>query len=443
MGDVVMAKMASTRKCLFAKLPYEVLEMILDNVSLCHLFVQPGACQYRITADKFICKVIRPSDLKSVCLVSKNVSDLASKRLYRDIVMPNRDDDPQWERIEILSQSSRIKDIQTLQIGTWPTRYETPRYCENLSVLIPKLLPHTLRSFVFESYCRPRSDYLVLLWKMQRNLHKLYLDFQLCAPAINEIAHFHKAVLQNLDNVQELEIVLAAEGERETSLLFDCLNLKSLRRIKLESVLPRSDLSTELNLGSTFFSRYLPRTLTHICFREMALPPTDNWELSEFQGLESLILMHCRFVNPVLDRLRPKSLKHLHIIGSDAHPRTLLNCLYSFCTLETLGLTWTQELHIPVAGEPLVGAILHHRLQLKALRIASPFQNMISSLLDCVFLQCLKMDTLILGSGLWRTFYEARVSFTCSIPRYETELNHQSSPCMTKYQTSRQHIVLS
>ena len=345
-----------------------------------------------------------------MCLVSKHVSDLAYQRLYQDIVIPEREDDPTWSRIETLAESKHLHEIRSLQLGTWPTCHDNPKYCENLNLLIPKLRPNSLQSFVFETNCRPRADYLVLLWKMQRNLKKLYFDFKLCAPAINEIAKAYKTELQRLHDVEELEIDFAEEGEKEASMLFDCIDLKNLRKITLESVVPRSSRVANPTFGSTFFNQRLPRTLTHICFRQMSLEMPSSWELRKFDCLESLTLTDCVNVNSILDSLRPRVLKHLHIIGSDAHPLALSQCLHSFSSLESLSIAVAlRRSNFANINDLLVEAITCHRGQLRTLRFSPPERGMAFSTLEHLLTSCQQLETLILGSGLNRLFKGAKV----------------------------------
>ena len=244
---------------------------------------------------------------------------------------------------------------------------------------------------------------------MQRRLRKLYFDFKLCAPAINEIATAHRADLQKLQEVEELEIDFAKEGDKEASMLFECLELKNLRKITLESVVPRTYRTNSPIFGSSSLRKQLPPGLTHICFRQLSLANPETWQLNEFEYLESLTLSDCHNVDPALGSLRSKRLKHLHIIDTDAHPVTLISLLSSFDSLQTLSLLQTGSTDFPNADERLVEAIGCHHLQLRVLRFAPLVRGLASSTLELLLLQCPKLETLILGLGLWRLTKDAKV----------------------------------
>ena len=74
----------------------------------------------------------RPTDLKSLGLVSKKISALSITLLYRDLILPYDPEGPErlWLCLTRLSQSISLEHVQTIRVGLRShMKYGVQRYC--------------------------------------------------------------------------------------------------------------------------------------------------------------------------------------------------------------------------------------------------------------------------------------------------------------------------
>ena len=320
--------------------------------------------------------VVRPSDLKALCLVSKAISEPAFRHLYRTITLPYSSHDRNWTRLENLSQSQHLYHIQSIDIG----QSDLPRnhlFCKRLQPLLQKLPRGALKSFTYGLHGRPQAEDLITIWRDHKNLRKLQLDLNLYAPSLREMVLDLREDLRSLTSVEELEVDFGQEQDEALSLaLFDSLYFEKLRSIKLQYVGIEDYMKVELphgigTLGSTLVSRHFPRTLTSISLAFVCLPPPEEWQLSEYHALSTLELHECSNVAPILDSMKQPKLRHFHIQrrAETNDASTYLSTrrfLKRFGSLETLTININVEID---NGEQLVPVIREHGLHLKSLRV--------------------------------------------------------------------------
>ena len=354
--SLIMNPVAATD---LAKIPVELLDMILDFI-------------------------IRPSDLKALCLVSRAVSEPAFRHLYRNIVLPYRVDDRAWVRVDRLSQSQHLHHVQSIDIGQSDLR-RSDGFCRNLQPLLQRLPKNALKSFTYGLHGRPQAEDLITVWREQKSLRKLQLDFNLCAPSLLEVTEYLADELASLTSIEELEVDFGEEVDRfrsdeddeDTSAveLFALLHVENLSSVELRysghdearGFGFYGDSARELTLVSPYF----PRTLTRLSLSFVCLPPPEEWPLSEYHALSALELYDCLNVAPILDSMTQPRLKHFEIRCQAARDTTAVY-LATRSFLERFSALVSLSIEIDIEadnGEQLAPAICEHGLQLRSLRI--------------------------------------------------------------------------
>ena len=328
--------------------------------------------------------IIRPSDLKALCLVCRAVSEPAFRHLYRNVVLPYRVDDRVWVRVDTLSQSQHLHHVQSIDIGQSDLR-RSDGFCRNLQPLLRRLPKNALKSFTYGLHGRPQAEDLITVWREQKTLRKLQLDFNLCAPSLPDVLGYLANDLASLTSIQELEVDFGEEAYRfwkeegeEYALavkLFSLLYVQNLSSIEVRY--SGIDEPQRLGFGSdpppevTLVSPHFPRTLIRLSLSFVCLPPPGEWALSEYHALSALELYDCLNVAPILDSIRQPRLKHFEIRYQAARDNTAVylatrSFLKRFSTLVSLSVEMYLEAD---SGERLAPAICQHGLHLRSLRI--------------------------------------------------------------------------
>lgn len=323
--------------------------------------------------DAILYSIIRPSDLKALCLVSNTISEPAFQHLYRNIALPHRIDDRNWTRLDCLSSSRHLHCIQSIDIG----RSHLSRIdilCKNLQPLLQKLPTGALKGFRYGLHGRPQAEDLMTIWRDHKGLKNLQLDFNIYAPPLWELIQYSKADLSLLTSIEDIEVDFGQEDDEDSTLaLFDLLPLGRLRTLKLlyaginDDTAPRR-VHTFSRLGVALASRDVLMRLTSISLCAVCLPPPEDWDLRKYHALTAVEFIECQGVAPILDSLEKPTLKCFHIesrswpVTESTYQSTKL-FLQRFGTLEAL----TVDIDTLDKGERLVPAIQEHSLQLKSL----------------------------------------------------------------------------
>ena len=340
-------------------LPTEILDMILEFI-------------------------IRPSDLKALCLVSKAVSEPAFRHLYRNIVLPYRIDDRTWVRVDILSQSQHLHHIQSFHIGT-SILPRNDSFCKNLQPLLRRLPKNALKAFTYGLQGRPQAEDLLTVWQEQKALRNLQLDFNLCAPSLLEVTGYLANELASLTSIEELEVDFGEEVDRswtdeedkDTSALelLSIIHLEKLRSLQLRYAGrdegPPRGFGTPMAAEPFLVAPCFPRTLTRLSLSFVCLPPPEDWPLSEYHALLALELHDCLNVAPILDSIGQPKLKEFYISRQSARDSIAVSLatqsfLSRFSTLVILSLDIDID---PGPIDELARAIREHGVCLRSLRI--------------------------------------------------------------------------
>ncbi|MCJ1427684.1 hypothetical protein MMC29_005589, partial [Sticta canariensis] len=319
--------------------------------------------------DEILSYISRPTDLKALCLVSKEISAISTPRLYRDINLRYGTEYP--DRLSLcltrLSHSRSLGHVQTIKIGyLGEPNQGNQGYCSALSHLLPKLRDNSLIRFEFDELTRPTHKQLRFLWQHQKRLHNLQLDFKTYPPTVSD--HEHPThLLRSLRLISELDLDFeSATVDSEVLPLLKTLDLSHLQKLRLAS-LPKtsSGPSEPLKLRKILFSDYFPATLTHLtlCFVSFI---DNNLQLNDYPSLTHLALRWCNrsldlfagYSRPTLMSL--SLVEHSHLAG-------LSDMLHRFRGLESLAICISRPIEDSKTVDFLVDAIDRHKDTLKYL----------------------------------------------------------------------------
>lgn len=138
---------------LLEKCPTEVLNIVFSNITV-------------------------KADLSALCLVSRRLSVVATPHLYRNLELQRFNSaNGNWAGVTDFLSSSGISNIRTLKLGIGvDLGYDL---CRPLNGLISLITPNSLYRFEYDSLHLPSCQELVCLWKTQKCLTNLQLDFTL------------------------------------------------------------------------------------------------------------------------------------------------------------------------------------------------------------------------------------------------------------------------
>lgn len=314
--------------------------------------------------------IVRPSDLKALCLVSKSLSNSAFRHLYRGISIPYKYRSNEARRLDILSQSRHLHHIRSIDLPSG-TKWPDTTFRTSLRPLLEQAPLHTLERFTYGNFPRPSAEDLYLVWRHhKKSLRNLQLDFFSPAPSLWEAAWCED--LKSLRELEDLEIDFAMNREEELyPVLFKRLHLKKLQKFTLRFRGKRTDRwkSPAICLG------FLPFALTSIMLTEVRLPHSRDWRLADYPALSSLELRECYEYAPLLDDWKTPKLKRFSL--RDEFPldestiRSIDNFLLRFDSLCFLNIDWTSG---GLEGD-LVPAVRTHASNLKCLGINPAYEE--------------------------------------------------------------------
>lgn len=115
-------------------------------------------------------KIKRPTDLKALCLVSKDISEVATEHLYRDLCFPYMTIEDR-KRYNSLLNSRGLKFVQSIRLGLNDHHIFIECF---LDLLLAKMTEDCLK--ILDAYLTP-SRYADTIWKNQKRLRKMVVWF--------------------------------------------------------------------------------------------------------------------------------------------------------------------------------------------------------------------------------------------------------------------------
>ena len=266
---------------------------------------------------------------------------------------------------------------------------------------------------------RASQEDLRALWKNQKELENLHLNFNSESLALKDFMEQDLPLICSLKAIKELDITFPSKISRRLFLeLFECLN--STFELKKVSLRHASEFK-----GKHFFASLrepmkqpqalLPAGLTHLSLTRLGLfsspkcRPRGDLVLDDFPHLEYLSLQDCQNPEKMLDAFERPKLKEFRLVHTrlDSMSSTKLAAfrfLRRFGTLESLCLDFSgKDVSSLGSGnkENLTCAIESHHLSLQSLLLRFQrisYEDVAVFMLPAV-LKCKKLKELLIYLG--------------------------------------------
>lgn len=206
--------------------------------------------------------ITRPTDLKSLCLVSKTVSAVSTLRLYHDIVIPNDLDDSRGIHgmVETLSNRMGLRYARRLHVGE--CSHQTTKAMDKLLAALPD---NSIRRFSYLDSLEsqfPTASQTNYICCHQRKICNL------------NFGNFFVTLPKLPDQIQRPFLSPITELSFPLSLSATELNIPSNWPMGMVNSIHLRKLDLSLNLGGSkprldpVFSMYPLPNLTHLSFRD-------------------------------------------------------------------------------------------------------------------------------------------------------------------------------
>ncbi|KAI4193066.1 MAG: hypothetical protein LQ350_008485 [Teloschistes chrysophthalmus] len=380
-----------------------------------------------------IAEVRCPADLKALCLVSQQISTIATEYLYRNLVIPYEDTDKEWDRLKQVLDSKGLQHVRTVTLG--PSSYRdytliTPRFLHRpVDELISRLPKHSLKSFGYGSMGRPSEEGLRNLWQRQANLTNLQLNVADRESSTEKPVHFDADTIPSLKFVTELKVDLDIE-----SIISPCTKLSDLlasirtqKVIVCASALTLRRLPDWEHLMERITRQMLPNSLTHINLSYTAFTTSDPLQLDDYQSLKHLEFHGCCNIDLVLDSyLRPAlSTLIIELGGFEPHPerddrdfRSVQRLLRRFSSLQKLILGAGRHWYYQVRH--LEESVARHSQTLESLFLSIPGDY---RYLGTVPLRCPRLSQLVIATSGTSRLEDCKIiypMYISALPRLAT-----------------------
>lgn len=272
-------------------------------------------------------KIKQPTNLKALCLVSKDISEVATKRLYRDLTFPFMTVKDRKIYNSLLNSRS-LKFVQSIRLG--PNDHHTFFECF-LNRLLAKIPKDCLKTL--DTYLTP-TQLADTFWKHQKRLHQLMIWF----PLNNQDEDYQEIsnpdALKQLKSITELHMCLDNKAICDNALARQLLTMmgESLHTLRLQSVSSSTSILSQTNFG-----------ITHLILEDVNIL---SIQLQKFPALTHLSLAYCRGQVKALHLYAKPTLQHLCLL--DSLPRSnfkmIIEFLLKFNGLKSLAVchTWHQ-----------------------------------------------------------------------------------------------------
>lgn len=239
-----------------------------------------------------LCEIVnhitRPSDLKSLCLVSKTLSVVSTPRLYHDIVIPNDLDDSRGihKIVESLSNQKGLKYARRLHVGE--CSHQTTKAIDSLLAALPD---NSILRFSYHASgenqfpTASQTEYICLHQRKIRNLH--FGNFFVTIPKL--LDRLQRAFL---NSVTELSFPLSPSANELGMSFPPCWPINMVNSIHLRKLELSFNLrGSKPRLASLFAIHPLPN-LTHLSFKDCLFEDMEV-DLATMPKLEHLVLADC------------------------------------------------------------------------------------------------------------------------------------------------------
>lgn len=239
----------------------------------------------------------RPTDLKSLCLVSKTISAVSTRRLYGDLVIPNDVNNKRGihSTVEALSKSQGIQYVRTVHIGE--CSLQTARA---INRLLLALCEDSILGFSYLASQRnrfPSASQIKFICTHQRNIRNLHpgafynaipgLPDQIAGRFLSSITDLSFALTSSADGKNFPSMIPCIGSIDSPCWPMEMMKSSNLRKLELSFKWKES----RPRLASIFSVHSLPK-LTHLRFNE-CLFENHEVDLALLPNLAHLVLEDC------------------------------------------------------------------------------------------------------------------------------------------------------
>lgn len=272
----------------------------------------------------------RPTDLKSLCLVSKTISAVSTRRLYGDLVIPNDVDNTRGihSTVEALSNSQGIQYVRTLHVGE--CSLETTRAINRLLLALCENSLLMFSYLVSQGNRFPSVGQIKYICIHQRNIRNLHpgnffnaipaLPGRITGTFISSITDLSFALTSSAD--EEMSFPLTVPQIR--SIDSPCWPMEMMKSCNLRKLeLSFNWRGSRPRLASVFSVHPLPK-LTHLRFNE-CLFENHEVDLATLPNLAHLVLEDCYNIASGLVIAYGTTLKSLELSATNGDTQTDAN----------------------------------------------------------------------------------------------------------------------
>lgn len=288
--------------------------------------------------------------MKALCLVSKDISEIAIIRLYRDLYFPFMTFKDK-EIYTSLLDNRGLQFVQSIRFGPNDHHSFFEYFLNRLLAKVPKDSLKTL-----DTYLTP-IQLANTFGKHQKRLHQLRIWFPLNNQNEDYQEILNPDILQQLKSITELHMCLDGKAIRKNALARQLLTMmgESLHTLSLQSASSSTSILSQSNFG-----------ITHLILEDVNI---FSLQLQNFTALTHLSLAYCRGQVKALHRYAKPTLQHLCLL--DSLPRSnfkmIVGFLLKFNGLKSLAVCHTW--HLPGPINYLKEGLSMHRKTLEFLNL--------------------------------------------------------------------------
>lgn len=305
----------------FLALPTELKKGIISHVSICRC----ALCSLRLTK---ISEIARPTDLKSLALVSRHLHDLVTPYLYREVVIPYGNQTG-LAVLHTLLQSTQHRFVRVVKLVQEGHGDEIERYLELMVVeLLARLPNNSLTRLEWDGSAGVRSEVLGYLWQHHRGIQNFRLPSAMLHPTLSSDVSCWNDIL-SLGSIVDVNLTIRHPDDmRAVTKALEYLDLSHVKKFSAVFQMENPN-QPDWQIRRNFFCGKLHLTLTvlrlvrhklSINIRGNDLDGFGNW--LEFSVLNRLEICYCTNMDVFFASIRTPVLKHFELrlrseIGSD------------------------------------------------------------------------------------------------------------------------------
>ena len=334
----------------------------------------------------------------------RSLSQVATSRLYRHLILPYYESDPGWKWLEPLYDNKGLQFVRDIEIGysDLVCKYGVYNICRPLERLLSSLRHDSLEGLRHGVHGKLSHNQMSRLWRTQKRLKEVHIEINNGTGSwtVEGLRNEGLRELQSLKLVEELSLSLGAPTNvKEYAELQVLMNLNKIQRVTLdiEELFRQHNGRTRYRkrlLDYYSFSRLFPINLRSITLFTVVLPTDETVQLEDWVNLTELSLFGCANVAPMLADLRSHKLttficRDLHMSTAELNEagdrlRAISSVLSRSKTLEALGLDLRDLKSDDMETIAFGQSLRCHKQTLTSMAICSPlFCRFSDDVLDC------------------------------------------------------------